>query len=759
MRSAAFALLHGILFVIVRLISSQPMTGPLQIEVRLCVPQSELMKCKQLQFEMRQDATLVENRGNLKFFVAGQQQSGFLGRLTCVPTHHIYECADLIRDGAADVARFSAEDLFGLHQTNYSNNALVPIVASETSSPCSETNADCHEFVREYSVALTRRGGSVKNWANLRDSDVCFEKVGSTAGWVLPVSRLKVNFTATETRIDPKIAGSLFRILLDDNRQKRQLDEGARAVYNRCPLDLSVPNSLFAKSCAPGQWALDPNFVASYGKLCKLCSGVNQQCQADVEQNGALNCLQSKKGEVAFVSSLSITKFFHEKELLLDEYKLLCPEGLSSAKDFQGCHWAHIPEDAFLVHTPSNNNQRIAPAIIGEFLRSLYFTAKAQYYTAIDLLGRSEPKRLDRLSRPVGDIETYLRRFGGHQFYDAMEQSSPTCPQKISARLCVVSSEEEEKCNHIKVSFRAAALTMPLECVIGVSDADCVEKLNNNEVDLAVMGSHKADEFMHQGKVRPILAEINDHTDYAIALALLVGRVRNLHDFANNPGQLNVCSAGTDSFAGWEAPNRIFKDIGLIDAGECDKLTERWATMFRASCVPGATNATVTEGRRSPIDAHEVSGLCASCMGGAGSCLTPQQVTAEHSSFDSYYGDIGALRCLMRRKGDVAFLRSNAVKTMQLLRQYNLDPDFRQIGENQLTLLCGDGIGPMPYSEANVAKCNLGRTPRRWMVTKPGATDLEVLYWQDQWEMGLDRARNNYDWLKTYVHVTPGKTD
>jgi hypothetical protein len=130
-------------------------------------------------------------------------------------------------------------------------------------------------------------------------------------------------------------------------------------------------------------------------------------------------------------------------------------------------------------------------------------------------------------------------------------------------------------------------------------------------------------------------------------------------------GELNVCSSGTDSFAGWDAPNNVFKNIGIIDATECDKLTERWATMFRTSCVPGATNATVTQGRRSPIKAEEVAPLCSSCMGGLGSCLTPQQSDATHS-FDIYYGDVGALRCLVRQKGDVAFLRGSAISSKLL---------------------------------------------------------------------------------------------
>jgi hypothetical protein len=139
----------------------------------------------------------------------------------------------------------------------------------------------------------------------------------------------------------------------------------------------------------------------------------------------------------------------------------------------------------------------------------------------------------------------------GHDFYDAMEHSFPPCTQTISSRLCVISSEEEEKCNHIRVAFRAAALSMSLECVVGVSDSDCVDNLNRGDADLAVISSHRADEFMHAGKLRPILAEIIDQKDYAVAVTLRVGRVRKLSDLKSGKEERIVAIVIAWSFRRW----------------------------------------------------------------------------------------------------------------------------------------------------------------------------------------------------------------
>lgn len=55
-----------------------------------------------------------------------------------------------------------------------------------------------------------------------------------------------------------------------------------------------------------------------------------------------------------------------------------------------------------------------------------------------------------------------------------------------------------------------------------------------------------------------------------------------------------------------------------------------------------------------------MKGLCSGCEPGEGNCRTPAE---PGPLFDQYYGDVSALRCLIRRKGDVAFIRSSAVSS------------------------------------------------------------------------------------------------
>lgn len=743
----------------VELCSAQNSNSGQIVNIRLCTGGfNNFHLCNKLKSELLSDSTLV--KGTIPFFITlpGASQSKFAGDLQCIPANNSLECAEIVLQNKADLARFSAEELYGLSKIpQYAT--LAPIAAGQTRLDC-PSSTECHEFSREFSVAVVKKSSGIKQMSDLRDRNACFGRVGSTVGWTVPVFKSRANW------VTPRPIITRFkrqRGIYTNVTKYSDKDQDSEQIV-RCPMDLSVANDVYPKSCAPGQWATQKSFADLFSqRLCAGCMGTNVSCTDKIDRNHAMECLKFGRGDVAFVSSLELRDYFPPDSPHSQDYALLCDIGLRDVSEYHYCHWGVVPADAYVLY--NGRGRQYVQQVYGEFIHQLFAKASNDYY-AMDvkqfLAGKGDTvAKMVRLDRHYGrnskdpvaipSAKTYLQREGGKEFYAAMQGSFPTCQNKDKMRMCVISSMELEKCQQIQMAFKAAAMPDSLVCILGYSETDCIRKINSSIADIAMISAHRADEATHLQKIKPLLGESYGKFEpvYVVAVALTTSRAQKLKDL--NSGQLNVCSSGTDTFAGWEAPNRVFKDLSMIAQSNC-QLTEAWAKIFRGGCVPGAKNATVTLGRNQtkPIDQKSANHLCSKCGTGSGACKTPTEATGSARNYDKYYGDIGALRCLVRRDGDVALLRSTALQTMLTLKEMG-DVDFRTMFPTNFVLLCSDGNTNKPFSQSNIATCNLGRMPDRWMVARMNVDGQQLLRWQDLWELGYNRARNSYDWLRTFV--------
>lgn len=86
----------------------------------------------------------------------------------------------------------------------------------------------------------------------------------------------------------------------------------------------------------------------------------------------------------------------------------------------------------------------------------------------------------------------------------------------------------------------------------------------------------------------------------------------------------------------------------LIEVNNCDRAAEV-SRFFGGSCVPGAAQT-----RNPPLSGQVAAALCRFCVGderGSDVC--------EASTREAHYGNVGALKCLQSRRGDVAFVDSD----------------------------------------------------------------------------------------------------
>nr|XP_060623174.1 melanotransferrin [Anolis sagrei ordinatus] len=134
-----------------------------------------------------------------------------------------------------------------------------------------------------------------------------------------------------------------------------------------------------------------------------------------------------------------------------------------------------------------------------------------------------------------------------------------------------------------------------------------------------------------------------------------------------------------------------------MSAPGCD-LPQAAASFFGASCVPGAGGT----GFRAT--------LCALCKGsGAGG------TSCQEGPEEPYFGELGALRCLVEHAGEVAFLKHSTV--LNALQGPDPVPEWAQgIRTSDLELLCLDG-SRAPIEDWQ--RCHWARVPAHTVVTRP----------------------------------------
>lgn len=83
-----------------------------------------------------------------------------------------------------------------------------------------------------------------------------------------------------------------------------------------------------------------------------------------------------------------------------------------------------------------------------------------------------------------------------------------------------------------QLAFKAAGLPTTLVCLVAYSEDACVQMVNASQADVTMIASHRADTYIQQQIVRPILKEnYRNNYDYAIAVTTATGKT--LMDFQN----------------------------------------------------------------------------------------------------------------------------------------------------------------------------------------------------------------------------------
>ncbi|NXH15030.1 TRFE2 protein, partial [Bucco capensis] len=585
-------------------------------------------------------------------------------RISCIRAHNTHDCIDKIRVNKADAASLDAGDVYSAVKL-YG----LAVVAKEIYD-----QGNC-----VFAVAIAKRG--TRDIQRLRGARSCHNGARWTSGWNIPLGFLLA-------------------------RNELSWDEAQ-------PLSQAV-SEYFNASCIPGVGVAVP-------RLCALCQGQksyvrdkNHFCETSgnepfYDSEGAFRCLKNGVADVAFLDHLTIISATESEQ---QEYELLCPNGTTAElTEYSTCNLGKGPGRGIVTrHNFQKITNKFLSTIQRLFGRKGKERARFELFTSApfggkNLLFRDATQHLQLLEEQL-EI-AYVLGLDYVALLKGLGHEGSSLDNSV-VRWCCISDAELRKCEEWALSIRSD----PLVCVQATSMTKCIEMIKSSEADAVTLDATHIYIAGRCGLV-PVAAECygkfscdlskkggNKKTlppVYAVALAKKNTKQINIHNLRGR----RSCHSHLYSPGGWLLLSRHIMGALENETESCD-IGSAYQNYFWKGCMPGADG-----------------NLCKVCIGDGeveGARIS-SRCAASHN--ERYYGNMGALRCLVgnpsgRSFGDVAFLEhSNLLKNIA-----NLDSSGWAKGSTPMDfeLLCPDGTRA---AVTEWAGCNLGPIPPSTVMTRP----------------------------------------
>ncbi|XP_077147380.1 saxiphilin-like [Ranitomeya variabilis] len=439
-----------------------------------------------------------------------------------------------------------------------------------------------------------------------------------------------------------------------------------------------VASEIFSASCAPG---------AQEAKLCEQCAGQEDKCTRGPGEpyygdEGAFRCLRDDKGDVAFMEDTALSGQY------LDNFELLCPDNTRRPlSQYKICNFGRIPRHAVVTRSTGDKMKDITEYLIGAQNKECKLFSSNH---GKDLLFEDTTSALIALPSAM---DTFL--FLGPDLFNGMKTlDGARPPSNTEIRWCTQSQNEKKKCDDWSSVSGGA-----IKCTEPTSALECVEKILKHEADEVALGVEHAytalkcglviafEEYRNKDDLIPCQIPGAEYTEFgANRIVVLVKKTDKDLTWNNLQGKKS-CHTGVNDMVGWKIPHSlIYKKTKNCDIG----------SYFSQSCAPG-----------SPID----SNLCKLCIGDPQN--TKANTTCSLSDKEAYYGNEGAIRCLVE-KGDVAFVPHTAI--FENTDGKNPALWAKDVKSTDFELLCPDG-SRAPVSDYK--KCKLSGIASQVTVTRP----------------------------------------
>ncbi|NXK61536.1 TRFE2 protein, partial [Sylvietta virens] len=603
-------------------------------------------------------------------------------RVSCIRAHNTYDCIDKIRANKADAASMDAGDVYSAVKL-YG----LAVVAKEIYD-----QGNC-----VFAVAIAKRG--TLDIQSLRGVRSCHNGARWTSGWNIPLGFLLA-------------------------RNYLSWDEAQ-------PLSQAI-SEYFNASCIPGIGVAAP-------RLCALCQGQksyvrdrNHFCETSsnepfYDSEGAFRCLKDGVADVAFLDHLRIMSATESEQ---QEYELLCPDGSTAElTEYSTCNLGKGPGRGIVTR---NNFQRITNKFLSMiqrlFGRKGKERARFELFSSApfggkNLLFRDATQHLQLLEEQL-EI-AYVLGLDYVALLKGLGHEGSSLDNSV-VRWCCISDAELRKCEEWALNIKSD----PLVCVQATSMTKCIEMIKSSEADAVTLDATHVYIAGRCGLV-PVAAECygefscdlikkrdNQKTlppVYAVALAKKSAKQIHIHNLRGR----RSCHSHLYSPGGWLLLSRHTVGAQQNDTGNCD-IASAYQNYFWKGCMPGADG-----------------NLCKVCIGDGEveGARVSSRCAASHN--ERYYGNMGALRCLVgnpsgRSFGDVAFLEhSNLLQNIEDLGSSGWVKGYTPL---DFELLCPDGTRA---AVTEWAGCNLGPIPPSTVMTRPvTVTKISDFLLQSQESLG-----------------------
>uniref|UniRef100_U5EEQ2 Putative transferrin 2 n=1 Tax=Corethrella appendiculata TaxID=1370023 RepID=U5EEQ2_9DIPT len=664
--------------------------------------------------------------------------------LNCHQAFDHDECVHLIDREKATMMTLDAGEIFIAGRYN----SLVPIMQ------------ESHDggFTNYYAVAVIKQGTlpEVRHLRDLRNKRACFSRVGSQAGWTIPIYTL-------QREGDMKI--------VDCNNHVKSAAE------------------FFGPSCAINSLINKYNPIGDNSdKLCQICTGKvpGGKCTPTDPYagfEGAFRCLM-ESGDIAFLKHSTIEEMIQSKEfrsVTADQFELLCKDGTRQPiSEYRQCNWGLVPSNAVVISSVKTSIERRKYQRFLTKAVDLYSNRKSRsfnntsnfndrfnqnqrnndrfnpnnryddrnsynpYYqttttTTTDRYQSFYNRNNDQYNNPYNN---YNNDTGEKQFYEKFElfeserygrrlnlmfqdtarafipireedqtYSGYLGPQSVEIILgvrscpvsrmilCVTSDAELEKCVKMRTALKAQLIKPEMICYKAHSHIHCMQAIQTGVADVSVFDASDVYTAGLKHDLIPFISEVYDlgrPEYYVVAIAKEEDPDTELTYLKGK----YTCHTGINTAAGWVYPLAYLISNNWIRPYGCDSVRAA-AEYFTKSCVPGALSTEYNTGV--PYD-----NMCDLCHG-------VSYRYCRRDASEDYYGHTGAFRCLVEGGGHVAFAKHTTVventggKRREWWARNTLNDDFE--------LLCPDGT----RAEINeYKKCNLGIVKANAVVTRGG---------------------------------------